>query len=137
MSSLSARIEGSNRVTLREGLVSKGLVVNAGDVPESVGDPARVMYPGSESDPSGVMCVCSSGMLKRVSPVGSKRCGVISGVAEAVSRGEVSVEEAEGSDKTWIISKRRSSGWESAERRGGVVQTDLKPPHGGLQNDSK
>ena len=79
--------------------------MNAGEVPESVGDLASVMYPGSESDPSGFMCICSSGMSKHVSPVGSKRCGVILGVAEVVSRGEV-----EGSDKAWMISKRRSSG---------------------------
>jgi len=78
--------------------------VNAGEVSESVDDLACMMYPGLESDSSGVMYVCALRMSKHVSPVGSKSCRVMSGVAEAVSRGEVS-EEAEESDKALMISK--------------------------------
>ena len=63
MSSLSARVEGSNGVTLRE-VSNAGLVVNAGDVPESIGDPSCVMYLGSESELSGVICVWASGNSK-------------------------------------------------------------------------
>jgi len=65
---------GSNGLTLCE--VSKvGLVLNAGDVSKSIGDPLRVMYPGSESDPSGVMCVCVLGNSKWISPMEGRGCG--------------------------------------------------------------
>ena len=53
------------------GLVSNaGLVVKAGEVPVSIGDAARVMYPGSESVPSGVMWlwIPSSGKSKQIPP---------------------------------------------------------------------
>ena len=55
-SSLSADGESVLEM-LKEGLVSKGLVEKAGDEPVSISDASRVMYPGSESVPSGVMCV--------------------------------------------------------------------------------
>ena len=63
MLSLSARVEGSNRVTLHK-VSNAGLVVNAGDVPESMGDLSHVMYLGSELEPSGVICVCTLGDSK-------------------------------------------------------------------------
>ena len=36
-----------------------GLVVNSGDVLESNGETARVMYPGSDSVPAGVTWLCA------------------------------------------------------------------------------
>jgi len=74
MLSLSASVVGSSGVTLHK--VSKaGLVLNVGDVSKSIRDLLWVMYPGSESDPSRVMCVCASGNSKWISPMGGRGCG--------------------------------------------------------------
>ena len=38
-----------------DNVLGNGLVVKAGDIAESVGDPSQVIYPGSDSDLAEVM----------------------------------------------------------------------------------
>jgi hypothetical protein len=101
-----------------------GLVVNAGEVFALVGEPSRVMYPASESDPSGVTWVRARGSGKaNVIPPSGRGVGgggSMMGGVEAVCGSALA--SRVGSDKARRSSNLRSSGRVTVERRGGVVQ---------------
>ena len=103
-SRLSAAVEASSG-DMGAGVESNaGLVVKVGDESLLMGDLSCVMYPGSESVPSGVswLYVLNSGKSNLIPLSGSGSCGGQSGMGCAV-RADV------GSDKARRSSKRRLS----------------------------
>lgn len=73
-SSLSDGVESYGEVLKAGDVLKAGLVVKWMEELVSIGEPSRVMYPGSESVPCGVtwLCARSSGKSKVKS---SERCG--------------------------------------------------------------
>ena len=116
-SRLSAAVEASSGDMGVGVELNAGLVVKAGDKSLLMGDPSCVMYPGSESVPSGVMWlyVPNSGKLNLIPLSESGSCGGRLGMGYAETVGNCmamlgNVVRADvGSDKAQRSSNQRLS----------------------------
>ena len=121
------------------GLVSNlGLLLKAGDELVGIGEWFLVMYPGSESVPSGVMWLwtAKSGNSRGKLPSKTGSCGArsaakgVDAVFDRLSEVRVGLKRARSS------SKRRVLGAVLLERLGGVVQNKLETPSRWAPNDN-